>query len=600
MSNYSRRPVLLVLFVLIGFIFLVRLFFLQVVDNSWKAQAASMSERRIIQYPARGIVFDRNGEELVTNIPVYDLMVLPRDLEPMDTALFCDLVGVSKEDFIKRIKAAKAYSYRKASIFEKQIPAGDYGKIAEQLYQFPGFYGQSRTLRTYPQRTAAHVLGYIGEVSGPQIERNPYYKKGDYVGYNGIEKYYEEVLRGERGVNYVVVDVHNNTQGSYKDGLYDTLPRAGENIYLSLDAELQQYTEKLLQGKRGAVVAIEPSTGEILALANNPKYDPNLLIGRVRSKNYNKLLRDTLKPLFNRALMSRYPPGSTFKLINGLIGLQEGVIDPNTSFRCRGGYFYPGGKVGCHDHSSPVRLNYSITTSCNAYYCNVFKNLMDNGGDTEANYKKWRTYLSDFGLGKSLGIDLPSENSGFIPETTYYDKFYGRNRWKGLTIISLAIGQGEIGISPVQMANMCATIANRGYYITPHFIKKFENNPDSLPEIYTQKNKIDIDSTYWELVVDGMENVVLNGTGRRAHFSDSISVCGKTGTAQNPHGKDHSIFIAFAPKGNPKIAVAVYVENVGFGSTWAAPIASLTIEKYLTRKITRKTLEDRMFNADLL
>lgn len=559
-----------------------------------------MSERRIIQYAARGVIYDRNGKELVTNLPVYDLMVVPKDLKEIDTNLFCNLVGINIEDFRLRIAQAKKYSMRKPSLFEKQIPAHEYGKIAEQLYQFPGFFGQSRTLRTYPRKIAAHVLGYIGEASAPMLEKNPYYKKGDYIGYNGIEKYYEESLRGTRGVNYVVVDVHNNTQGPYKDGAYDTLPVSGENIYLSMDADLQAYAEKLLTGKRGAVVAIEPATGEILAMANNPNYDPNLLIGRVRSKNYLNLLQDTLKPLFNRASMSRYPPGSTFKLVNGLIALQEGTINPNTSFTCRQGYYYPGGKVGCHAHSSPVRLDFSITTSCNAYYCNVFKSLMDDGASTEANYKKWREYLTAFGFGKPLGIDLPSENSGFIPKTEYYDKFYGRNRWKGLTIISLSIGQGEIGISPIQMANMCATIANRGSYYIPHFIKGFASNPDSIPPEFKEKQKIPIDSVYWELIVNGMENVVLNGTGRRAQFSKDISVCGKTGTAQNPHGKDHSIFIAFAPKNNPKIAIAVYVENVGFGSTWAAPIASLMIEKYLTNEITRPAEEERMVKADLL
>ncbi len=600
MNTYSRRPVLLVLFIAMGFIFLLRLFYIQVIDDQWKAQAASMSERRIIQYPARGVIYDRNGQELVTNMPVYDLMVVPKDLKSLDTTLFCSLVGITKDNFIERIKTARKYSMRKPSLFEKQIPAADYGRIAEQLYQFPGFFGQSRTLRTYPRKVAAHVLGYIGEVSPGMLEKNNYYQKGDYIGYNGIEKHYEEVLRGTRGVNYVVVDVHNNTQGSYKDGRYDTLPSSGENIFLSLDADLQEYAEKLLTGKRGAVVAIEPESGEILALANNPNYDPNLLIGRVRSKNYAKLLNDTLKPLFNRASMSRYPPGSTFKLVNALISLQEGIVTPSTSFSCRQGYYYAGGKVGCHDHSSPVSLNYSITTSCNAYYCNVFKNLIDLDGNAEDNYQKWRNYLSSFGFGKPLGIDLPSENSGFIPKTDYYDRYYGRNRWKGLTIISLAIGQGEIGISPVQMANMCATIANRGHYYTPHFIKGFASNRDSIPAEFKKLNDVPIDSSYWELVVDGMENVVLQGTGRRAKFSKDISVCGKTGTAQNPHGKDHSIFIAFAPKDNPKIALAVYVENVGFGSTWAAPIASLMIEKYLTGQITRPQEEERMIKADLL
>ncbi len=599
MMNSERRPVLLILFTLIGLVFLIRLFFLQVLDNQYQVQAASMSERRVVSYPPRGIIFDRDGKELVTNAPVYDLMVVPKDVDDIDTNLFCNLVDVSKAEFIARMEEAKAYSMRKPSVFEKQIPAREYGKIAEHLIQFPGFFGQSRTLRTYPKPIAAHILGYVGEVSPKVLEENRYYKKGDYIGFNGIEKQYEEILRGDRGVRYVVVDVHNNTQGSYKDGAYDTLPQAGKNIQLTLDAELQAYAEQLLSGKRGAVVALEPATGEVLAIANNPNYNPNLLIGRVRSANYNKLLQDTLKPLFNRALMARYPPGSTFKLVNGLVGLQENIVDANTKFSCRQGYYYPGGKVGCHRHPSPVSYNYSVTTSCNAYYCNVFKNYMDRGDSTQQNYQQWRNYITQFGLGKKLGIDLPSENSGFIPKVSYYDKYYGSGKWKGLTIISLAIGQGEIGVSPIQMANMCATIANRGYYITPHLIKKFGHRPDSIPTHFKAQNVVPIDSTYWRMVVNGMADVVEKGTGRRARLKD-IEICGKTGTAQNPHGEDHSIFIAFAPKDNPKIAVAVYVENVGFGSTWAAPISSLVIEKYLTDTITRPRMEKRMLEADLL
>ena len=599
MNLSDRKFVIVIIFITVGIIFSLRLFFLQVVEDEWKIMAANASERTITEYPARGLIYDRNGELLVANTAVYDLMVIPRDMKNIDTIAFCKLLEIDTAEFTAKITAAKKYSRYKPFAFAKQIPASLYIDIAENLYRFPGFFGQPRTLRYYPNPIAAHSMGYVSEVTPKIIEKNNYYQRGDYIGANGVESIYEEPLRGQRGKRYVLVDVHNNEKGSFADGQFDTLARAGKNLTSSLDIDLQAYGEKLMKLKRGSIVAIEPATGEILCLITNPNYDPNLLVGRVRGKNYKALSEDTLKPLFNRALMARYPPGSTFKLLQGLIGLEEGVIDENTRFSCNGGYYYSGRRLGCHAHSSPVSLLFSIQTSCNAYYCNVFKRVLDKYPTSEEGYNKWRDHLVKFGLGSRLMVDMTSEVSGFVPQSTYYDKFYGRNHWNGHTVISLAIGQGELGITPIQVANFTATIANRGWYYTPHIIKEIDGEPIS-DSIYTQKHLTDISKENFEMVVEGMYRVIESGTGRGVRFSPDIEVCGKTGTAQNPHGKDHSIFIAFAPKDNPKIAIAVYVENVGFGSTWAAPITSLMIEQYLTDTITRPRIETRMLDADLL
>ena len=599
MNLSDRKFVIVIIFITVGVIFSLRLFFLQVVDDEWKVMAASASERVITEYPARGLIYDRNGELLVANTAVYDLMVIPRNMKNIDTIAFCNLLEIDTAEFTAKITAAKKYSRYKPYAFAKQIPASLYIDIAENLYRFPGFYGQPRTLRYYPHPIAAHSMGYVSEVTPKIIENDSYYQRGDYIGANGVESIYEEPLRGKRGKRFVLVDVHNNEKGSFANGQFDTLARAGKNLTSSLDIDLQAYGEKLMKQKRGSIVAIEPATGEILCLITNPNYDPNLLVGRVRGKNYKALSEDTLKPLFNRALMARYPPGSTFKLLQGLIGLEEEVIDENTRFSCNGGYYYSGRRLGCHAHSSPVNLQFSIQTSCNAYYCNVFKRVLDKYPTSEEGYNRWRDHLVKFGLGSRLMVDMTSEVSGFVPESTYYDKFYGRNHWNGHTVISLAIGQGELGITPIQVANFTATIANRGWYYTPHIIKEIDGEPIS-DSIYTHKHLTDISKENYEMVVEGMYKVIEAGTGRGVRFSPDIEVCGKTGTAQNPHGKDHSIFIAFAPKDDPKIAIAVYVENVGFGSTWAAPITSLMIEQYLTDTITRPRIETRMIEADLL
>lgn len=598
MNLSDRRIVIGVIFITVGFIFILRLFFIQVVDDEWKLLAAKSSERVKTDYPSRGLIYDRNGELIVANTAVYDLMVIPREVEELDTLAFCNLLDIDTAAFNAKLKAAKDYSVYKPSVFEKQIPASDYIELAENLHRFKGFYAQPRTLRSYPESVAAHSMGYVSEVTPKILEQDSYYERGDYIGANGVESIYEEALRGKRGKRYVLVDVHNNEQGSYSNGKFDEVAEAGKNLESGMDLELQKYGELLMHNKRGSIVAIEPKTGEILCLVSNPNYDPNLLVGRVRGKNYNKLSKDTLNPLFNRALMARYPPGSTFKLLQALIGLQEGVIDENTLFTCNSGYYYAGRRLGCHNHASPVNLQFSIQTSCNAYYCNVFKRILDKYPTSEEGYQKWRSYLTQFGLGSRLMVDMTSEISGFVPKSTYYDKFYGRHHWNGHTIISLAIGQGELGVTPIQMANFCATIANRGWYYTPHIIRKIGGQPIT-DSTYTIKHKVDIDKENFEKVVQGMFRVIEAGTGRGVRFNE-IEICGKTGTAQNPHGKDHSIFIAFAPKDDPKIALAVYVENVGFGSTWAAPITSLMLEQYLTDTITRPWIERRMLEADLL
>ncbi len=595
----SRRYVISLIFVGIGLIYLIRLFYVQVLDDHYKKDANNNVLRHITKYPARGLIYDREGELLVYNEAAYDLMVTPKLVKKMDTMAFCRLIEITKKEFEEKIAKAKSYSYYKASVFEKEISSASYAKIQEQLFNYPGFFVQTRTLRSYPEKSAAHLLGYVGEVNKKVIEDDPYYKSGDYIGISGLEKAYEEELRGKRGLEIVMVDVFNRKKGRFRDGIYDSSAVSGKDLKLSLSAKLQKYGEKLMQNKKGSIVAIDPSNGEILALVTMPSYDPNLLVGRARSKNYAKLSKDTLKPLFNRALMAKYPPGSTFKSINALIGLQEDVLTPNTYYSCNLGYRFGGRKMGCHAHKSPINLEFSIQTSCNAYYCNVFKNIIDKFNTTEEGYLKWRSYVLSFGLGKKTGLDLPNELSGFVPNTDYYDRYYLKGRWKSTTILSLAIGQGELGFTPIQMANMTATIANRGHYFTPHLVKSIDGIPIEAIDSSMHRNETGIEAKHFEHVVEAMHRVVEEGTGTRARI-DSIAVCGKTGTVQNPHGDDHSTFIAFAPKENPRIAISVYVENGYWGSRWAAPIAGLMIEKHLRDTITRPHIEKQMLEGNLI
>lgn len=595
----DRKYIITAIFVGLVLVYLTRLFYIQVVDDKYKLAANDNALRHKIEYPERGVIYDRNGEILVYNEAAYDLMVIPRRVKSIDTLDLCRLLDIEKAEFIEKmleLKKKKFSSFR-PEVFESELSLETYATLQEKLYKFPGFFVQARTLRKYPLKVASHALGYVGEVDDKMIADNPYYRMGDNMGLSGIEKSFEKPLRGQRGVKIVMVDVYNREKGSFENGKYDTASVLGRSLVSSIDAELQQYGERLMQNKVGAIVAIEPSSGEILALLSAPTYDPNLLVGRVKSKNYRKMLLDTLKPLYNRATMAKYPPGSTFKLVNGLIGLQEKVIDENTLFSCSRGFHFGGLTVGCHPHASPVNLRFSITTSCNSYYCNTFKNIIQKYPKAETGFSVWRNHVLSFGLGERFPIDLPQESQGNVPSVKFYNKYHGAGRWNAISVISLAIGQGEMGVTPLQMANYCATIANRGWFYPPHLIKSIDQEP--IDTIYRTRRKTTVESRYFTPVVEGMRNVVVAGTGRIAQL-DSLTVCGKTGTAQNPHGKDHSIFIAFAPMDNPKIAIAVYVENAGFGATWAAPIASLMIEKYLRREVKRLEMEKRILDANLL
>ncbi|MEZ5020238.1 MAG: penicillin-binding protein 2 [Bacteroidales bacterium] len=600
-DRFANRKYFIMALVIVAAVILVsRLFYIQIINKTYRVSAANNALRPVTQYPARGLIYDRNGQLIVYNQAAYDLLVIPVQTSAFDTARFNQILGITMDDFRARMKAAVSYSRRAPSVFIKMISSETYAVLQEELYRFPGFYVQARTLRKYTRPVASHLLGYVGEVDNKLLARDRYYRSGDYIGVSGIEKSYEEHLRGNKGVNIFLVDVHNNIKGSYAEGRYDTVAVPGTNLWSTIDLTLQEYGEKLMQNKTGSIVAIEPSTGEILTLVSSPSYDPSLLVGRVRSENFSLLQADTVKPLFDRALMASYPPGSTFKIMNGLIGLQESVIRPASLFSCSNGYHAGSLTVGCHSHRSPLNLPEAVAMSCNAWFCNAFRNILENPkyGSVQDAFDKWREYLVAFGFGNKLGIDLPNELSGFIPGRSYYDRYYGKDRWKALTVISLAIGQGEIGATPLQMANMATVIANRGSFYIPHIIKKIGDDGSPSP-LYTQKYITGISPENFEPVIEGMEGAVNGGEGSTARGArlDSIIICGKTGTAQNPHGKDHSIFVAFAPKDNPQIAIAVYVENAGFGSTFAAPIASLLIEKYLTGDIKRKYLENHVLNT---
>ena len=598
----NRKFVIMALVLLTSVILIARLFYIQIVDKTYRVSAANNALRPVTQYPARGLIYDRNGELIVYNQAAYDLLVIPVQTSAFDTVRFNEILGITMDDFRARMKTAVSYSRRTPSVFMKMISSETYAILQEELYRFPGFYVQARTLRKYTRPVAAHLLGYVGEVDNKLLAKDRYYRSGDYIGVSGIEKSYEEQLRGTKGVNIFLVDVHNNIKGSYAEGRYDTVAVPGTNLWSTIDLTLQEYGERLMQNKTGSIVAIEPATGEILTLVSSPTYDPSLLVGRIRSENFQILQADTIKPLFDRALMASYPPGSTFKIMNGLIGLQEAVIRSTSLFSCSNGYHAGALTVGCHSHRSPLNLPEAVAQSCNAWFCNAFRSILENPeySSVQDAFDKWREYLVAFGFGNKLGIDLPNELSGFIPARSYYDRYYGKDRWKALTVISLAIGQGEIGATPLQMANMAAVIANRGSFYIPHVVKKIGEQGAPSP-LYTQKYITGISPENFEPVIEGMEGAVNGGEGSTARGArlDSIIICGKTGTAQNPHGRDHSIFVAFAPKENPQIAIAVYVENAGFGSTFAAPIASLMIEKYLTGKIKRKYLEDHVLRMVL-
>lgn len=551
-------------------------------------------------------MYDRNGKLVVFNQPAYDLVFIPKDVQPFDTVDFCNTLQITREEFDKRIKDVKknaSYSMFTPQNFITHLSSIDYGRLQEKLYRFPGFYIQKRILRQYNYSAAANILGNIREVNNDDLAADDYYRRGDYTGDLGVEKSYENYLRGEKGMEILMRDVVGRIKGKYMNGEFDYPPVAGKDLKLSIDIELQKYGEELMRNKIGAIVAIEPSTGEVLALVSSPTYDPNLLVGRVRGKNYRALVNDKKKkPLYDRSIMATYPPGSTFKPTQGLIFRQEGIVTESTPFPCHGGFVYGRLKVGCHPHESPITLKPSLRTSCNAYYCWGLKSMLDKKskyGSTSEAFEVWKNHLVNMGYGYRLGIDIPGESRGFIPNSGTYNKYYGKDRWNALTIISIAIGQGEILATPLQVANLAATIANRGYYIAPHVVKEITG--DSIASMYNERKYTGIDKRYYEEVVEGMRMAVTGGTCRTANLKD-YEVCGKTGTAQNPHGRDHSAFMGFAPMNNPKIAICVYVENAGFGATYGVPIGSLMIEKYLNDSIApeRKYLEQRMLEANTM
>ncbi len=595
----SRKNIIIAIFIFIGLVFIIRLFYLQVYDSKYKLSADNIVLRKVREYPPRGLIFDRNGKLLVFNEAVYDLLVIPRQIKNIDTSSFCNLVGIDEKTFVKKIKKAKRYSYYKPSIFIKQISKKDIGKIQEMLYEYSGFYIQTRTLRQYPMPIAGHLLGNIGEVNRKEIKRDKFYRPGDYIGKSGIERYYEKDLRGKSGLSIVEVDVHNRVKGKYKEGKFDTLPVPGKDINLSIDADLQYYGEQLMHNKKGSIVAINPKNGEIIALVSSPNFNPNLLVGRERSANYTQLLKDPLKPLMNRATMGTYPPGSTFKIVNALIGLQEKTASLTTEYSCQGPLTRP---IKCtHHHKTPLNLAEAIEQSCNPYFWNTFKNILRNpkfANDKEG-YRHWYNNVVSFGFGSKFKTDIPYEVSGNIPNNKYYDKLY-RKHWNALTVRSLSIGQGEILVTPIQLSNMMAIVANKGYYYPPHFLVSIDGKTNPNPD-FLKKHITTIDPENFEVVQNALRNVFAGEHGTaRWYEMDSLHQCGKTGTVQNPHGDDHSIFVAYAPMENPQIAISVIVENSGFGSTWAAPIASLMIEKYLTGGTARARLEKRILEGNLL
>jgi len=597
----DRRPVILIIvIVLVGLTLLVKLFMIQVADDSFLRRAERNAIQRIVDHPYRGLIYDRNNNLMVFNNPVFDLMVIPREFAVKDTAQFCELFGIEKEVLIENYNAAKQYSWVKPSSLIKQISNEEFARIQDYLIDYPGLFVMTRSVRAYPQPSAAHALGYIGEINPDQLESDTlnYYSQGDYIGHTGLESFYEKELRGRKGVKYKMVNVRGVDKGSFKNGELDTASIAGTNIQSTIDLELQAYGEKLMEGKRGSVVAIEPKTGEILAMISAPVYDPGLLSGSKFGENFGLLTQDLDKPLYNRPLMALYPPGSIFKIVQSLIGLQDGVLNPNTTYACNRSL------VACHNHPSPTNLFGAIRNSCNPYYHQAFRQMINKGVssntyiDTQIGLDQWREAAMKFGLGVRLGVDMKGEKSGSIPGSALYNRIYGEGRWRYSTIYSLSIGQGELLVTPLQMANLSAIFANKGYYYPPHLIKAIDGDNTRIPEHYRTRMDVGVDAHHFDMVQDAMAEA-LYGTATRAIIKD-IVVAGKTGTAQNPQGEDHSVFIAFAPKDDPKIAIAVYVENAGWGGRAAASTASLMIEKYLKGAVERTALEEYVLAGKFL
>ena len=589
-------------------ILLSKLFYIQIIDNSYKIDASNNSMVYDIIYPTRGVIYDRNGKIIVGNKVAYDILVTPKEVEKFDTLLLAEVLGV-EPDFIRGRMAEYRMNRRRigyqSMVMLKQLPAETYMKFAEVQYKFPGFKGQVRSIRDYPVNAGGNLLGYVSEVDQAYIKKHPgEYRSGDYAGKTGIEAAREKELRGEKGYHVYLRNSHNQIETRYKDGEMDKEAVPGKDIVTTIDADLQQYGQQLMQNKVGSLVAIEPSTGEILTMVSSPGIDVEMLsdIG----KHYSEIVSDPHKTMFNRAVQAPYPPGSVFKLVNGLIGLEEGVLKPEYTYPCNKGYYFGSHKLGCHAHSSPLALEEAIMMSCNGYFCYVMRNILENkkySGEAEA-LDKWHEYVESFGFGHKLGSDFPAELGGTIPTSEYYNKVYGKGGWKFTTVISISIGQGEIGVTPLQIANMCATVANRGYYYIPHIIK--DSDSLKIDDKFRERQYTMVDTTNFKKVIKGMWKAVNSGYGSGGTASvaavDGLDICGKTGTAQNPRGADNSVFICFAPMDNPKIAVAAYVENAGFGATWSAPIASLLVEKYLNGYIDekRKPLEERILDGDLM
>jgi penicillin-binding protein 2 len=604
MNQHSERKNIIGISITIAFIIvLIKIFYIQIIDSSFKKKADENFIRIKTIYPARGLMYDRNGKLMVFNKPIYDIMIIPRQAKNNDTAKLCRLFDLNNSEYNEILKKAIIYSRDLPSPFYKQMGAEQFAKIQDKLFQFEGIFPVVRTIRSYEKPMGAHIFGYLSETIENDIKKDSTYQLGDYIGRSGIEKFYEKMLRGIKGVEYITVDNRNREQGRLQNGELDIMGIQGDRLQTSIDADLQYYAEQLLQNKVGSLVAIEPKTGEILALVSQPNFDPSLLsIGRQRNKLYNELLTDSTKPLINRALTAAYPPGSTFKAVQALVGLQEGVISSDFGYHCGGAYYIGRLRVRCaHGHPSCTNLASGIAESCNPYFCEIFRRIIEQPkfDSIQKALRSWDNYMYKFGLGKKLGIDLDYEVKGNIPTDKYYDKIYNK-KWHASTIISLGIGQGEILVSPLQMANMTCVIANRGYFIKPHAVRGKMINGKLKPLLFDRISN-NIKREYYDVVIEGLADVITDGTARVAAI-EGIEVCGKTGTAQNPHGNNHSLFVSFAPRNNPKIVVACIIENAGYGGTYAAPISSLVMEKYLNDTIaaSRKNLEEKMLKANTL
>ncbi len=599
--NEYRKEILQVVFVLVGLVFLIKLFSIQVLDNRYAEMAEGNVILRQVEYPFRGLIYDRNNKLIVYNTPEYDIEVIVKDIKKFDSLKFCEVFGISRVELRKRfkeMKARKEYSPYKPTLFIDQLSNIDFARVQDQMDEFSGFYIQARTTRAYSSSALANALGYVSEISKSQLknDKSKIYKQGDYIGQSGVEAFYEEQLRGKRGIRFKLRDVKGIEKGSFNDGKYDTLSVPGQNLVTGIDIDLQLYGEFLMQGKSGSIVAIEPSSGEVMALVSGPSYDPTLLTGKNYSTNFKLINSDSLKPLFNRPLMAQYRPGSIFKIAQAMTALQEKVITPDTRIRCDRSI------INCHGGHSNEDLRGAIANSCNPYFRDVLRRMLNKGvvndpyEDTRIGLEEWNSHLTSFGFGRRLGIDLPNEKGGLMPSPAYYDRAYNNRPWKFSNIYSIAIGEGENLVVPIQMANFAATIANRGYFYTPHMVKSIGDDGHPLPQ-YTQRHYTSIDSSYFVVAADAMQQVVAEGTGQyRAKLADVI-VCGKTGTVENaPPLFDHSVFIAFAPRDNPRIAISVYVEDAGQGARAAASIASLMIEKYLFGQTKRPHIEQYVLN----